>query len=402
MSKKVLIIGKVWPEPKSSAAGIRMMQLIKLIKEAGNEIYFTSTALETEFQSDIKKLGVHVSRIELNNDSFDSYIGGLKPDCVVFDRFMTEEQFGWRVDENCPNALKILNTEDLHFLRDERKHEVQSKKVKSDLYLRELTSIYRCDLTLLVSEFERELLMNKYQIPCDLLHYLPLFAQRNEDLPSFDLRKDFMFIGNFYHEPNWDAVKVLKETVWPMIRKELPEARLNIYGAYPGQKVMDLHNEKEGFIVHGRIDDADRVTKSAKLSLAPLRFGAGIKGKILEAMSNGTPCITTSIGAEAMLMNNEWCGGVSDDWKKFSSLAVELYTKEELWSEAQNNGFNILQKQYRKNLFANAFIEKMDVLQDSLEEVRNLNIVGQLLNQHTMLSNRFMSKWIMEKNKTSS
>ena len=254
----------------------------------------------------------------------------------------------------------------------------------------------------MVSEFERDLLINKYQIPCDLLHYLPLFAQRNEDLPSFDLRKDFMFIGNFYHEPNWDAVKVLKETVWPMIRKELPEARLNIYGAYPGQKVMDLHNEKEGFIVNGRIDDADRVTKSAKLSLAPLRFGAGIKGKILEAMSNGTPCITTSIGAEAMLMNNEWCGGVSDDWKKFSSLAVELYTKEELWSEAQNNGFNILQKQYRKNLFANAFIEKMDVLQDSLEEVRNLNIVGQLLKQHTMLSNRFMSKWIMEKNKTSS
>ena len=402
MSKKVLIIGKVWPEPKSSAAGIRMMQLIDLFKEAGNEIFFASTAQETQYQSDIKNLGVNASRIELNTNSFDSYISDVKPDCVVFDRFMTEEQFGWRVDENCPNALKILNTEDLHFLRDERRIAVQSKNDKSDLYLRELTSIYRCDLTLLVSEFERDLLTKKYSIPNDLLYYLPLFAHRNDDLTSFEERKDFMFIGNFYHEPNWDALKVLKQTVWPIIRKKLPNVNLNIYGAYPGQKVMDFHNEKDGFIVHGRIEDADQVTKSAMISLAPIRFGAGIKGKILEAMSNGTPCITTSIGAEAILMNNEWCGGVSDDWEEFSRLAVELYTKQELWSKAQQNGFNILQKRYGKLIFTDDFNDKIEILQNSLEEIRTSNVVGKLLNQHTMLSNRFMSKWIMEKNKTNS
>ena len=345
---------------------------------------------------------MNASRIELNTNSFDSYISDVKPDCVVFDRFMTEEQFGWRVDENCPNALKILNTEDLHFLRDERRIAVQSKNDKSDLYLRELTSIYRCDLTLLVSEFERDLLTKKYSIPNDLLYYLPLFAHRNDDLTSFEERKDFMFIGNFYHEPNWDALKVLKQTVWPIIRKKLPNVNLNIYGAYPGQKVMDFHNEKDGFIVHGRIEDADQVTKSAMISLAPIRFGAGIKGKILEAMSNGTPCITTSIGAEAILMNNEWCGGVSDDWEEFSRLAVELYTKQELWSKAQQNGFNILQKRYGKLIFTDDFNDKIEILQNSLEEIRTSNVVGKLLNQHTMLSNRFMSKWIMEKNKTNS
>ena len=118
--KKLLIIGFVWPEPKSSAAGGRMMQLISIFKENGFEITFASAAQDSDFMIDLAEFGVIKRSIELNSSSFDDFIKELNPDVVLFDRFMIEEQFGWRVIENCPKAIRILDTEDLHFLRKAR------------------------------------------------------------------------------------------------------------------------------------------------------------------------------------------------------------------------------------------------------------------------------------------
>ncbi len=106
--------------------------------------------------------------------------------------------------------------------------------------------------------------------------------------------------GTFCIEPNWNCVQVLKTEIWPELRKRLPDAKLLIYGAYPSQKVLQLHNPKEHFYIKGRAEIAEEVLEKAKILLAPIRFGAGIKGKLLEAMVYGTPSVTTSIGAEAM------------------------------------------------------------------------------------------------------
>jgi len=131
----------------------------------------------------------------------------LNPEIVVFDRFLTEEQFGWRVDKNCPDAIKILNTEDLHFLRNAREDAVKKEVeldvtlIRTDMFQRELLSIFRSDLTLLVSEFERDLLIDHYNVSRKQLHYLPVFSEMKNDVLSFEDRKDFMFIGNFYHAP---------------------------------------------------------------------------------------------------------------------------------------------------------------------------------------------------------
>ena len=115
--KKLLIIGFVWPEPKSSAAGNRMMQLINLFQNLNYEITFVSTALNIEFSEDLSVLNIKTQQIFLNDASFDLFCTNLSPDMVLFDRFLTEEQFGWRISENCPNAIKILDTTDLHSLR---------------------------------------------------------------------------------------------------------------------------------------------------------------------------------------------------------------------------------------------------------------------------------------------
>ena len=405
-SKSVLIIGFVWPEPKSSAAGNRMMQLIALFQGNNYEITFASTALNLEFSEDLTSLGIVVKTIELNSSTFDDFVKKLQPSIVVFDRFMVEEQFGWRVAENCPDALQLLNTEDLHSLRQARQLAVKENRefhledlFSSDVAKREIASILRCDLALLVSEFEMELLQNQFKIDKDLLCHLPIFAEKLENLPLYEERNDFIFIGNFLHEPNWDCVKYLSEIVWPLLHSKLPEAKMLVYGAYPSQKVLELHQPKSNFYIMGRADNAIDVVKNAKVVLAPIRFGAGIKGKLLEAMQCGTPSVTSSIGAEAMNGSLDWNGFIKDNPNDFAEAAVSLYQDKKLWQKAQENGFEILDKRYKKALFETDFIDRIHSLLTNLSEHRKANFMGSILQHHTISGTKYMSKWIEEKNR---
>ena len=405
---KVLIIGKVWPEPKSSAAGTRMMQLINFFKELGAEVHFASTANVSDFQENLSPLGIDTHSIQLNSASFDDFLLAINPSVVVFDRFMTEEQFGWRVIEKCPTALRILNSEDLHFLRYAREEalklngDLSELNLYSDMAMREVASIYRVDFTLLLSEFEIDLLKEKFHVSDHKLYYFPLFSKVvSEQLRSFEERSDFMFIGNFLHAPNWDALCYLKKEIWPLIRQTLPSARLNVYGAYASQKVTDFHNPADGLIICSRAEDAQEVTLKARVSLAPLRFGAGIKGKLLEAMSCGTPSITTSIGAESMQYNHIWSGEIANTPEDFAAAAVRLYTQEKDWNHAQQNGIEILVKRYNYHDHSELLKSELEHRMKNLEISRSNDFLSQLMQYHSMLSTKYLSKWIEEKNKNS-
>lgn len=412
-TQSLLIIGFVWPEPNSSAAGGRMMQLISLFQEQGFQITFASPAQDSDFMVDLSKYKVEKKSIALNSSSFDTFVKELNPTIVLFDRFMIEEQFGWRVAENCPNALRILDTEDLHCLRFARQKAFKEKRefqttdlLVEEVAKREIASILRSDMSLMISEFEIELLKTIFKIDSSLLYYLPLLLESHqipdlEKFPSFENRKDFVFIGNFIHEPNWNAVQYLKETIWPMIKKELPEAVLNIYGAYPSQKVLQLNNVKDGFLIKGRAENANEVVLKAQVVLAPLRFGAGIKGKLLEAMQCGTPSITTSIGAESMRADLSWNGFVEDNPEVFAKKAVELYLNKKLWLAAQINGIAIIENRYLRSSFEVDFEERVEFTLNNLQQHRLNNFMGELLQHHTLKSTMYMSKWIETKNKNS-
>ena len=302
---KILIISSVWVEPNSSAAGSRMLQLIRFFQSENYIVEYASIASESEFSFDLSSLGITQHTIQLNDSGFDELLLQINPNTVLFDRFMVEEQFGWRVSNVLPNAIKILDTEDLHALRHAR-HEAVKKNSEilnynSDVAKREIAAIFRCDLSLMVSDYEMNLLQMIFQVPKSILFYLPIWIDDlKKEQPNFESKKDFVFIGNFYHEPNWDSVLILKNEIWPILKDLLPTTKLNIYGAYPTQKVQQLHNPKERFFIHGRAESAEEVIRSARVLLAPIRFGAGIKGKLLEGMEYGTPSVTTSIGAEAM------------------------------------------------------------------------------------------------------
>lgn len=410
METTVLILGFVWPEPKSSAAGTRMLQLIALFQKQGWNVVFASTASESEFMFDVAALGIEKVSVNINDSGFDVFVKALNPSMVLFDRFMTEEQFGWRIAEQCPDALRILDTEDLHCLRLARQKAFQEKKVFSyddlfsDTAKREIASILRCDISLIISEFEMDLLQHQFKVDCNLLHYLPFLvdaidSETVQNWPAFEDRKDFVFIGNFLHEPNWNTVQFLKESIWPLLRKQLPEASMKIYGAYPSRKVLQLHHEKERFLVLGRAEVASEVVRNARVVLAPIRFGAGAKGKLLEAMQCGTPSVTTSTGAESMYGDLPWNGVIADNIDSVVDAAVSLYTNQDLWEEAQKNGIVIVNQRYEKSLFQTTFIDHVKMIYDNLKKHRSENFIGSLLLHHTAASTKYMSRWIEEKNK---
>jgi glycosyltransferase involved in cell wall biosynthesis len=410
-NQQVLIIGFVWPEPNSSAAGGRMVQLISIFKKQGFKVTFASPAMDSDYMIDLDSLGVSKKSITLNCSSFDVFVKELNPSIVLFDRFMMEEQFGWRIAENCPDALRLLDTEDLHCLRLARQKAFKEKRIFStddllveDVAKREIASILRCDISLMIAEYEMELLQSVFKIDSKLLYYLPLLLESIADstiqnLPSIEDRSNFVFIGNFLHEPNWNAVQYLKETIWPLIRKQMPEAVLQIYGAYPSQKVLQLHQPKQGFHIMGRAEDAQEVVRNARVVLAPLRFGAGIKGKLVEAMQCGTPSVTTTIGAESMYGDLPWNGFIADGAQVFADKAVELYQDKTLWRKAQENGFEIIERRYLKSLFADGFVEHILEAQSHLKQHRLNNFMGTLLQHHTLTSTKYMSRWIEEKNR---
>ena len=174
MKSTVLIIGYVFPEPNSSAAGTRMLQLIDFFINQNYTVVFATSCKKSTNAFDLESLNVQVVEILLNHSSFDFFVKDLNPEVVLFDRFMTEEQFGWRITENCPDALRILDTEDLHFLRKTRQQSISSSSGSAndfdlnDIAKREIASIYRSDLSLIISEAELKILIDKFKIDCSL------------------------------------------------------------------------------------------------------------------------------------------------------------------------------------------------------------------------------------------
>jgi len=404
--KRVLFIGLVWPEPTSSAAGWRILQLIKLFQQQ-YEVHFASSASKSEYSYPLSDLGITEHTILLNDSSFDYFIQDLRPDIVIFDRFMIEEQYGWRVTRSCPQTVQILDTEDLHLLRAARL-EAYKKDRPIDLYndtaLREIASIYRCDLSLVISEAEMQLLTEEFHIHEQLIYFLPfceeaITSAHISALPSFEARKDFVFIGNFIHEPNWKTVEILKRDIWPRIRKELPQAKLHIYGAYTPPKALQLHQLREGFLIKGRAEDARSTLAQYRVLLAPIPVGAGMKGKFVDAMHGGIPVVSSTIGAEGMAKEGLWNGFIADDIVDFVQKSLALYNHKEEWIQAQANGFTLFNKTFADLRPSFDLLEKCHDLCQNLENHRRKNFIGRMLRHHTLQSTKYLSLWIEEKNK---
>ncbi|WP_111641534.1 glycosyltransferase [Marinimicrobium alkaliphilum] len=412
---RVVCIGQVWPEPTSSAAGSRLLQLLHSFRAQGWRVTFACAAERTEHSADLTAQGINELPIALNCSSFNTQLAEWQPDLVLFDRYLSEEQFGWRVARTCPDAMRVLDTEDLHSLRYARERLLKQQSgdepvnadaealygamANDDIALREVAAIYRSDMSLMISEAEMALLQETFGVPASLLHYIPFMVEPEalSTSPGFAEREHFVTIGNFRHGPNWDAVRWLKSDLWPALRARVPGAQLHIYGAYVAPKATQLHNPGQGFHVCGRAVSVEAVMGRARVCLAPLRFGAGLKGKLLDALRTQTPSVTTAIGAEGMAGSQSWPGALANTAADFAEAAAALYTDAARWQTARARCLPLLRERFDAGVHRTALIERLCAVRTHLREHRQRNFTGALLNHHHHKSTQYMSQWIEAK-----
>ncbi len=419
MSHTVLFTSAIWPEPMSSAAGVRTRFLIEAIRKLRPDwrVVMHASGKDTEFRGELERtLGVSCVQYLPNDESFDTFLRELQPSVVVFDRFMLEEQFGWRVRENAPRALRLLDTTDLHFLRWAREEQLQDPSSTFDFnslegeskrdFFREIAAILRCDHSFVVSSFERDLLSGLPGFPAGRVSLLRWGVELAETSHrSWEDRNHFVMIGNFRHPPNRDSVRWVKESLWPLVRAKLPRAELHVFGAYPAKQDMELDCPREGFRVFGPwAGDARELLSRYRLLVAPLRFGAGIKGKILDAWAAGTPAVTSPVGAEGMLEAGVAFPGPVlpvNETQAWADACVLLYESSGDWSASREEGFSAIRREYSPKAWAEAWIAKLEsgLAQREAAEAQNWNWLSELLHQQEQSAAKSLSRYIEVKEK---
>lgn len=394
-----LFIGKVWPEPSSTAAGRRSLDILAALRLAAWEVHFASAAQCGAHCVDLEALGVQTHAVAVNDSAFDNLIVSLAPDVVIFDRFMTEEQFGWRVARCRPEALRVLDTSDLHCLRIARQEALRDKaplNLHNEIALREIAAIYRSDLTLMISEFEMEVLREEFAMAGDLLAYWPFAISTPEYSPAFDAREHFILIGSFQHSPNLDAARWCKQAIWPKIREALPGAQLHCYGSYGDRYAAELDTPKDGFHFKGRAGDALETMARYRVNLAPLRYGAGLKGKVFDGFATGTPTIMTPTAAEGICTDG---APSSEGGDAFAAAAIDLYRDPIAWEARQCAERKLCQDRFNYEFWSPRLPRYLEQAMDEKEIRRQSNFIGQMLRHHYHRSTEFMSRWIEAKNK---
>lgn len=277
---------------------------------------------------------------------------------------------------------------------------------------RELASILRSDLTMVCSEAELDLLKDQYRVLGDKLVLAPFFCDPPNEvlaLNPWEDRTGFVTIGSFRHPPNVDSVKWVAESVWPLIRERLPNASMDVFGSYLTSHVEQLHNPRSGFNIRGFSKDLSPMN-SARILLCPLRYGAGIKGKIVDAWNFGLPVVTTPIGAEGTVPGTlrflsssgklvdptECWGGRWDcvDPTQIAEGAIELYENKAKWQAAQSSGISLVNSLFSKDANTSIVMQAVEHVISNLPRIRRQDYAGSMLWYHTSRSTLYFSKWI--------
>ena len=341
-ARRVLFIDSYTPTPDRDSGSLRMLEMLALLVEEGCSVVFFCQNIthDGKYTEALQQLGVEVwwqpwvgylpTWLGVHGDRFDA---------VIVSRHYVLKPLLPMLRELAPQAQVVFDTVDLHFLREQREaaqsDNPAARVTAARTLANELGLIRKSDLTWVVSSVERDLLANI--APECQVGIVSNIHRCTEDTPGFDSRRDLVFVGSYRHPPNVDAALWLAKEIFPLIHAHLPGARLHLVGADAPEAITNLASIA-GIEVRGHVPDLDALLDQTRLSLAPLRYGAGIKGKINQSLSRGLPVVATRCAVEGMFLVDGQDVLEADEAKGFADAVVRLYRDEVLWNTLRDGG----------------------------------------------------------------
>jgi GT2 family glycosyltransferase/glycosyltransferase involved in cell wall biosynthesis/regulator of replication initiation timing len=347
--KSILVIDHHLPMPEKDAGSLRMFHILNILRRLGHRVTFVPDNLADipPYGDKLRKRGIKAvchPYIKKVRDYLMSH--GSEFDAVVLSRCDFARKHIADVRLHAPQSRVIFDTVDLHFLRTHREAEItndpvvqQEAREKKQL---EYNLIDQADETWVVSGAEQKLLREAR--PDKSIEIVPTIVDIPGSKTPFSLRRDFLFIGGFQHTPNIDAVIFFLEKIHPLVRERLGDAKFYIIGDKAPPEVLALATDSA--IVTGLQPDVRPFFESVKLSVAPLRYGAGIKGKINLSMGFGVPVVATSLAVEGIMLIDREDILIADEPKDFARAIIDLYESEELWNRLSQNGIKKTRARY--------------------------------------------------------
>ena len=347
--KNILVIDHHLPMPDRDSGSLRMFQILKLLRGLGHRVTFIPDNLAdiSPYTGELQKRGIEVVYHPYVKKVRDYLIShGSEFDCVVLSRCDFARKHMADVRLHAPQSRIIFDTVDLHYLREDsearltRDPEMRRKARERQQLEHEL--IEQADETWVVSPIEQQLL--RQELPGKSVQLLSNIVDVPGSKTPFALRQDFLFIGGFQHRPNIDAVLFFVQKIYPLVSGQLRDAKFYIIGDKAPPEIVALATER--IVVAGLQKDVRPFFDSVKLSVAPLRFGAGVKGKINQSMAFGVPVVATTLAVEGMDLTDHEDILVADEPEDFARALIELYESEELWNRLSENGIRETRASY--------------------------------------------------------
>jgi glycosyltransferase involved in cell wall biosynthesis len=346
---RILLIERSVPRPDQDAGSVMIFNFIRIWRQIGYAVNFypIDQSYDLQYTSALEQLGVgclHPPEVPY----LEFYLArhGSEYDIIFTCRPDHSECLLPLFRRYAPQASLLYETHDLHFVREQRQAEVQNNsKLLEQAAVRkeqELRIARGADCTIVVSEQERETLLR--EDPTLSVEVIPVINDVVGRGKGYSDRSDLLFIGGYDHQPNIDAVLYFIEKVFPLVVRAIPEIRFHIVGSNPPEKLLKLANES--IVVHGFVADISPLLSSMRISVNPLRFGAGVKGKIITSMAHGLPCVGTGIAFEGMLAVSGEQVLIADQPNELAQEILRLYNDEVLWNRLAENGLAFVRDRF--------------------------------------------------------
>jgi GT2 family glycosyltransferase len=349
--RRALVMDVITPMPDKDSGSIDTFNYLRMLQALGFKVVFAPNhpPHAGRYTESLQRLGIECLYSPYVNKLRDHLKQhGDEYDLVMLFRVQESAQQIGAVRRLCPRAKVIFNTVDLHFVRERRQAEVensakllaQSERTKSLEY----SVMKQAHATIVISDAERLLLQQQW--PQIKVAAIPYVREVQGCSSSFAERRDLVFVGGFLHAPNVDAMNWFLGEIWPLVRAELPSVHLMIVGSNLPDEAARVWRRSPGVEIAGYVEQITPIFERCRLSIAPLRYGAGIKGKIGTSLSHGVPCVATPLAAEGMGLTDRENIMLGADPAAFAAAIVVAYTNESLWNKLSTNGLRLFEEHY--------------------------------------------------------